>query len=336
MKKLNEEDIKRKKTINDFIKQRTSIDKDISRKELQEVSVIIKQLNNYIDGSLELSKNDIRLKITRLISRFTINLIYTLDSNIAFRRARKFDKEKSCTAYCFDTLQELSYIPKDKKELVPLGRFNKKEKAIYYASLHYEAIKEEFFHPALSEINAQTLDYINILDSIPMKRLNVVYIGVFDYFIRKQKRPKWIDEFYYDILKLFYNACRNKDNLDLFQSYILSNAFFADIIRRNGSERLYDVTSTVSSVLFENEQTEALVYESVKVIYAPQIAIKTDIVDKHIKHKHAMSLKITNDLGYGIYDIEKVNECTINNNSCILQWTKKLKRRLVPLSERDK
>lgn len=313
--KLDASDLERKQIIEKYIEDRTSLDKDKSQEELNEVSVIIKQLNSFIDGNLELSANGIEIKIQRLISHFTLNLIYELDSDIAFRRARKFEEKNSKTSHCFDELQELSYIPENKKKIIPLGRFNKKEESIFYASIHYkEDDEEQLFHTALSEVNANKLDYINLLDSIPTKRLNVVYIGVFDYFMRNTKIPKWIDEYYYMAFKLFKKKCIEKDNIYIFESYILSNAFFADITQRDGSDRLYRVTSIISSILLLNENTEALVYESVKIKNSPVIAIKTNIVDSYIEHKESYCYYIKENLGYGIYGAIKINECQIIDN----------------------
>ena len=145
MEQLDKEDLKRKGIIEEYINNRTNIIIEKSIEELKEVSIIIKQLNNFIDGKLELSSNSIKIKIQRLIEHFTINLIYELDSNIAFRRARKFEEKTSITPYCFNELQDLSFIPDIKKSIIPLGRFNKKEESIYYASIHFEEEKEIFF-----------------------------------------------------------------------------------------------------------------------------------------------------------------------------------------------
>ena len=120
---------------------------------------------------------------------------------------------------------------------------------------------------------------------------------------------------------LFKKKCIEKNNIHLFKSYILSNSFFADIIKRDGSERLYKVTSTISSILLENIITEAIVYESVKVKDTPVIAIKPNVINNHIKHKNAYSYKVKEDLGYGIYSIDKINECEIVNEE--LKWEKK-------------
>ena len=68
MKKLNQEDLKRKKAIEDFLEERTSINSEKSLEELIEASSIIKQLNDFIDSKLELSSKEIESKIKRLIA----------------------------------------------------------------------------------------------------------------------------------------------------------------------------------------------------------------------------------------------------------------------------
>jgi len=322
VEKLNEEDLKRKKNIEEHIEKITSLNKNESLIKLNEASIIIKQLNDFIDGNLELTTRGIEIRIQKLINDFTVNLEYELDSTIAFRRARKFEKSVSNVPYCFDDLQELSYIDDSNKEKIPLGRFNKKEESRFYASIHYtEHDEEQFFHSALSEVNANKLDYINILDSIPKKRLSVVYIGVFDYFIRNIELPKWIDKNYRLAYKLFRNKCIEKDNLYIFESYILSNSFFADIIRRDGSEKLYQVTSVISAILLKNNNIEALVYESVKIKNSPVIAIKTNVVDDSIEHKESYCYYIQENFGYGIYRASEINKCQITDNT--LRWENK-------------
>ena len=322
MKKLSKEDMERELSIKKFIKMRTSISIEKSIDELREVSTIIRELNGFIEGSLTLDDDEIKVKIKRLTSRFTISLILDLDSEISFRRARKFEKESN-TPYCFDNLQDLSYIPDEKKHIVPLGRFNKKEEPMFYTTVHLKNTKEQFFKTAISEINGTNLDYINILDSIPTKRLNTIYVGIFDYFVRNKKFPKLIEEhenMFSDIFYEFKNKCIEKNLLQLFESYILCSSFFSDIIKRKKSDNLYQVTSTLSSVLLENQNVDAIVYESVEVTDEPSMVIKPNIVDHHIEHKNAYCFKVTNDLGYGIYYLDEVNSCEIVENN--LTWEK--------------
>ena len=319
MQKLNQEDLKRKKEIDDYLENRTSINIEESLEELIEVSSLIKQLNGFIDNKLELSSKEIENKIKRLISHFTINLVYKLDSKIALRRARKFTTEKTSIPFCFDNLEDMLYVPESKKSIIPLGRFNKKEESIYYASIFFKEDENEecFFETAISEINGIELDYINILDSIPTKHLEVVYIGVFDQLARDKQLPKWIDKYYYETYLQFKEKCLEKDNRYLFESYLLSNAFFADITQRNGCDRLYEVTSIISSILLAYDNVDAIVYESVKVKNSPAIAIKPKIVDSCLVHKEVCSIRINENLGYGIYYIKSINKGIIDNHNLI-------------------
>lgn len=71
---------------------------------------------------------------------------------------------------------------------------------------------------------------------------------------------------------------------------ILYSSFFSDIIKGKGSEKLYQVTDE------------------------PSIVIKTDIVDTYITHKNEYCFKVKKNLGYGIYDVETINECEIVGN----------------------
>lgn len=321
MKKLNQEDLKRKKAIEDFLEERTSINSEKSLEELIEASSIIKQLNDFIDSKLELSSKEIESKIKRLISHFTITLIYEFNSEIALRRARKFTTEETSIPFCFDNLEDMLYVPESKKSIIPLGRFNKKEESIYYASIFFKEDENEeyFFEIAISEINGLKFDYINILDSKPTKCLNVVYIGVFDQLARNKQLPKWIDEHYYETYQLFKEKCLKKDNRYLFESYLLSNAFFADIIQREGHERLYKVTSIISSLLMSDNNVDAIIYESVKVKNSPNIAIKPKVVDNYLVHSEVFSIKINEDLGYGLYYVKSIKKGEICNNK-ILTW----------------
>ena len=319
MQELNQRNSKRKKDIDDCIEKRTSIDIEKSLEELIEVSLIIKQLNDFLDSKLELSSKEIENKVQRLISHFTINLAYELDSEIALRRARKFTTEETSIPFCFDNLKDMLYVPESKKSIIEVGRFNKKEESIYYASIFLKENENEeyFFETTISEIDGIELDYINILDSKPTKCLNVVYIGVFDQLARNKQLPKWIDKYYYKTYLQFKKKCLEKGNRCLFESYLLSNAFFADITQRNGSDRLYEVTSIISSILLADDNVDAIVYESVKVKNSPNIAIKPKVVDNSVEHKEVCSIRINENLGYGIYYTEIINKGIIDNHNLI-------------------
>jgi len=79
----SQQDLKRKKTIDEYITSRTSISEEQAKTELIEVSEITKQLKNYIEGIIDLSQNSIYLQIERLLTHFNFNLGFSFESNIA-------------------------------------------------------------------------------------------------------------------------------------------------------------------------------------------------------------------------------------------------------------
>ena len=300
--------------------EKTKITEEKSILDLRELSTMIKQLNCYIDGALDLSLEKIDSIISYFIKNFTIILIFELKENIIIQRSRRFQEKTSTIAYCFNELSELLYVPKNKKENIGLGRLNKVEEAIYYASIETDAT--DIDNISLSEINALEAEYINILSSTVKKSLNVMHIGAFDLLVRNQPLPGWVDSFYKTAFDMLRDNCKKKKLKYYFDSYIICNAFLADVLKRKGSDRLYDVTSAIAKRLLDDENTDAIVYESVQVKDAPVIAIKTDIVDDHIEHNQVTCFKITESLGYGLYYADKINEASIINNENKLVWEK--------------
>ncbi len=314
MKQSNKE---RLKTIKDHINKRTSEPIETSISGLKEISVNIKQLNSYIDSNLELSSKKIYHILTNLYSNFSLGLIYELNENIVLRRARKFEEKESKINYCFTCLKDLLSVPDDKKYIIKTGRLNQAKKPIYYASISDKNFN--FYDTALSEVDAMETDYINILDSVTTKSLNAVYIGSFNFIARGQKLPEWVHKYHKEAYKLFKDKCRENNNNYLFESYILCSSFFSDILRRKGHDRLYDVTSTLASIIFEKNNIDAIVYESVQVEGAPVIAIKPNAVKEKVKHQDIFSFRVDTYLGYGLYYGKKVNIGSVKNGQ--LKWT---------------
>ena len=165
-------------------------------------------------------------------------------------------------------------------------------------------------------------EYINILSSTVKKSLKVMHIGAFDLLVRNQSLPGWVDSFYKTAFDMFRDVCIEKNLEYLYDSYIICNAFLADILKRKGSDRLYNVSSAIAKRLLDDENTDAIVYESVQVKDSPVIAIKTDIVDSHIEHNQITCFKIENSLGYGLYYGETISKALIKNNENKLVWEK--------------
>lgn len=316
MQNLNNEE--RLKDYKIHFDRKTMITEEKSILDLQELSTMIKQLNCYIDGTIDLSLKKINFMISHFITNFTIILIYELKENIIIQRSRKFQEKNSKIPYCFDKLKKLLYVPKERQENIPLGRLNQVEQAIYYASIETDATPIN--NISLSEIDALETEYINIMSSTVKKSLNVIHIGAFDLLVRNQSLPGWVDSFYKTAFDILRDNCENKKLEYLFDSYIICNAFLADVLKRKGSDRLYDVTSSIAKRLLDDENTDAIIYESVQVKDAPVIAIKTHIIDNHIEHNQVTCFKIRKNLGYGLYYGDEVNKASIINDKLV--WEK--------------
>ncbi len=295
-----------------ILTKRTSEDIEVSENNLLKLSICIQQLNSYIDNDIGLSSNAIYNKLKWMFSDFSFNFIYKLNEKTVLRRARKFE-EKNSSSYCFKNTQELSYIQDSAK--ATMGRLNKVQQSMYYgviSDLHFNQ-----FDTALSEINADEFDYINILDSETIKPLTTLYIGAFDLFIKNKEVPTWIHSYSHDIYKVFQDKCHEHHNNALLNSYILCSAFFADILSRKKHGNLYEVTSILSSIIFEAKEVDSIIYESVQVKSAPSIAIRPEAVDKKIKHTDAISFHVTSNLGYGIYYGKEINKGVVTHCGCI-------------------
>ena len=314
MRKNRENHISNRKYIKDLVLSKT---REESKEELIEASICIEQLNNFIDDKIELSEKKVYLLLKYLYENHSLHLIYELDKDKWLRRARKYEeKDTQVPKYCFTKTNELSIIPDDKKDIVGIGRLNKEKQPIYYGCFSDKNFNN--YEVALSEVNAIDLDYINYLDSITIEYLNVIRIGAFDLYMRGQKLPHWIDCYNSRIFKLFKKYCERKNKKYLLESHQLCSAFFADILSRKNHKNLYKVTSILANIIFENEQVDAIIYESVQVKGAPVIAIRPKALAEKVQHKEVASLRIEANLGYGIYYSVTINKGTVDE--AILNW----------------
>jgi len=314
MRENRENHIKNRQYIEELVLLKTP---EKCQEELIEASMYIEQLNDFIEDKIQLSENKIYLLLKYLYENHSLHLKYQLDKDKWLRRARKYAKEDiRVPKYCFTQTDELSVIPDDEKDIVPLGRLNKEKQPIYYCCFSDKDFNN--YDVVLSEVNAIDLDYVNYLDSITTGYLEVMHIGSLNLFMRGQKLPHWIDRYNLKIFKLFKKSCETNNKRYLLESHQLCSAFFADILSRKDHRNLYKVTSTLANIIFENEQVDAIIYESVQVKGAPVIAIKPKALAEKVKHEKVASLRVEANLGYGIYYTDAINRGTVDGN--ILNW----------------
>jgi len=278
------------------------------------VSIITKQLNDYIDGIINLNKERIASLLDHLVGYYTITLDIPLDNGLKILRAVKFNNLEKKP--CFSELSRLSYIPQNSNITPFIGRLNKYGKSIFYGCLYFN---DNFggYNVAFSEVNALKNEKINILKSETSAEIKVNYIGIYDY-IKRESKPYFLSEEMYSYFKAVYEYEEKMFDKYVFAAFQLCDAFFSDILKRKESDRLYIVTSILASHFLEGDRVDGLIYTSVKAEGAPVIAINPLSVDSKISHKKAVSFEIQENYGYAMYKANPLYQGVVNGK--IINW----------------
>ena len=279
------------------------------------VSTIINQLNDYIEDRINLSEERISFLLDHLVGYYTITLDIPLDKGLKILRAVKFNnlEEKPC----FGQVSRLSYIPIKSNITPSIGRLNKYGKSMFYGCVYFD---NNFggYNVAFSEVNALKNEKINILKSETSAEIKVNYVGIYDH-IKRETKPYFLSEETYAYFKAVYEYEESEFNEYVFVAFQLCDAFFADILRRKESDRLYIVTSMLASHFLEGDRADGLIYTSVKAEGSPVIAIKPSSVDSKISHKKAISFEIQVNYGYAMYKANTLYQGVVNGK--VINWS---------------
>jgi hypothetical protein len=278
------------------------------------VSIIIKQLNDYIDGRISLSEERISYLLDHLVGHYTITLDIPLDYGLKILRAVKFNNIEKKP--CFSKVSRLSYIPQNSKIIPPIGRLNKYGKSIFYGCVYFN---DNFggYNVAFSEVDALKNERINILKSETTAEIKVNYVGIYDY-IKQESKPYFMSEEVYSYFKSIYEYEEQIFDKYVFAAFQLCDAFFSDILSRKESDRLYIVTSILASHFLEGDRVDGLIYTSVKSEGTPVIAIKPSSIDSKVSHKEALSFEIQESYGYAMYKANPLFQGVVNGE--VINW----------------
>ncbi|MGI2172998.1 hypothetical protein [Shewanella ulleungensis] len=278
------------------------------------VSTIIKQLNGYIEGTINLSEERVSFLLDHLVGYYTITLDLPLDKGLKILRAVKFNNLEGKP--CFAEVSRLSYIPKKSNITPSIGRLNKCGESIFYGCVYFD---DNFggYNVAFSEVGALKNEKINILKSETSAEIKVNYVGIYDY-IKRESKPYFVSEQVYSYFKSVYEYEEQMFDKYVFAAFQLCDAFFSDILRREESERLYIVTSILASHFLEGDRVDGLIYSSVKAEGYPVIAIKPASVDSKVSHKKAFSFEIQENYGYAIFRANSLYQGVVNGE--IINW----------------
>lgn len=276
-------------------------------------STYIRQLTAHITGSCTLTNYEIEAKVGFLAGYVTITLDHPL-MELEFLRARV------CEGQSFTNINDLSYIQKTSCTFPKAGRLNLNGQALYYASL---AVKQDdtALRVVLSEAQAKELDHLNVLRSqqVTGSDLNLRIIGIWDQ-VRRSERPYYLNQDTFDYYSEAHEYMANQFSKELFLAYELTDRFFADLLSKEGNERLYQVTSALSNV-FLSGNSDGVLYSSVKAKGEPVVALTPLAVDAKLEHQFATEVLIEKSFGYEFFQFKTLAKTSnIDEVSGKLEW----------------
>lgn len=256
-----------------------------------EAFFIISKLNAFLDNKLELKDEEISF----LIDKLTVFTVYSeIPISVGSNISRAVNYELLLGEPYFKNLSRISYIPKEKAHIAKIGRMNISKTPMYYGSLYSN---NNSLGTVLSEIKAKKGKKYNFLISEVKEDLHVVPIGVFDYFRRGIEHPFKLNNEFNEM----YTYVKSNTKVDGMIAMQLCDAFLTDVLKREGNDRLYRVTSKISEDCLSFTKADGIIYPSVEFVDYPNIVLKPDVVDSKISHKIAYAVYVEESFGYGIY-----------------------------------
>ncbi|GAA6184485.1 hypothetical protein [Aliiglaciecola sp. NS0011-25] len=276
-------------------------------------SVYTRQLNDHINGIHELSNHEIAEKLDCLVRYFTITLDFPLQDMELLR-------VRLCEGKNFNNVDELSYIKQTNDTFPKAGRMNLSGQSLFYASV---AVRQDdtALRVVLSEARAKQLDRLNVVRShqISGSDLNVRLIGLWDQ-VRRNEKPYYLKNDTFDYCKKVREYMVQKFDPKLLLAFDLTDRFFADILSRAGSERLYEVTSVLSSIFIDGK-VDGVLYSSVQAKGEAVVALKPQAVDDKLEHQFVTDVLVEKSFGYEFYQFKTLAKTSdIDKMSGKLKW----------------
>ncbi len=278
------------KKITDLIDSKA---KDINKnphKYHKDFSKRIKKLEDYINGYIKLDDIVIENILVNLLQA-TVFLDIPLPKGTNIVRARKYDLDPE--KLCFESVNDLSYIPQEKKVIIPVGRMNREKESMFYGCLSKD---DNNIGTVFSEIDSNVNDTVCVLESAIKTDLFVRPIGIFSYYSSATNVPWEIHPSFKEMYHYFQKVF-SKKSMEVVNK---CDTFFATILKKEKSDRLYNVTSKLASICMEGS-ADGIIYPSVRGDNAPNLVIKPDSIDTKVIHKEVRSFLITENLGDALY-----------------------------------
>jgi hypothetical protein len=292
---------------------------DCPEHQLQRVFSIVRRLEEHLQG-IELQPGQLKHLVDELLFYTLVEAVpIPLSGNMKFTRAVRYE-EGSGIGY--ERVSRLSYISPNSGVRRRAGRMNKEGESVYYAS---KDIGPNSMGAVLSEMQARPGEIFNVLFSEtvhPQEQaeqsddvLRITPVGVFDYYRRGLPDPFGLHQEYRSSYEYLVAKTRPAGMLAM----QLADAFLSYILKREGTERLYSVTSLISTQFSSYPTIDGMLYLSTQFDGCPNVALKTTTVDRKLKHLRAESIRVLERYGFGIFTTEIIGIGHIDGGNVIWQ-----------------
>ena len=286
---------------------------------LRDVHEITTQLTSHINGQRSLSTKGICSLVDRLTG-FTMLVPVPIPLHLGTVLSRAVKYVEDDGGFAYDSVSRLSYIPAGATVVPQQGRLNKSGESMFYCCLNADANSAGTI---LSEVRAEKGQIFNMLQCRTKfetlehgSTLNVVPLGISDYFRRGVPTPFLLHEVFREI----YELLRSNLHPVAMLAMQLCDAFLTHSLSSAGSPGLFDVTSAISAECLQPNELDGILYPSTTFEGFANLVLKPNSVDRKIRYESAISVRVEEKFGYGIYQIEHLDHGVVHADK--VHWTR--------------
>jgi len=261
---------------------------------------------NYLDDiakKILASKDPIFIETNlRYVLQFYSVLNYEMAYERSYLRARK-----CLTPSGYNNVSELGCPP---NELVQAGRLNEPNEPILYVSTSQFSI--------LEEINCEEGDYVHVIayEHKPSTKIRCAILG------EATQVSRWGRALSSEHLGIELNRIMNGMTFDVGRSFVYTDAFLSSIMKDvSASQNNYIHSRLLAKLLLEkHDGLDGIIYPSVALESAMNIAIKPQSAEKLFKIGANFVLKVNKKYQFGIYDFEVLRNAKGQYNDGSIIW----------------
>lgn len=292
---------------------------DKPSQQLETVARIVSALQAHWQEETILAPEDVKSLVGQLTCyTLQIPIPIPLNENRVITRAIRVEQKVDVG---YSNVSRLSYIPLGGSIVPAIGRLNRTGQSMFYACLGTDA---NSIGAILSEARARTGETFNILftETVPVQQksnspdndLQVTPIGVFDYIRRGVPHPFRLHDDYVNI----YNALKAAICVEGMLAMQLADAFFMEALKHKETGQLYSITSEIAAEYLSSDVVDGLIYPSTQFDGFPNVAIKPSSVDRKLRHHSAVSIKVLESYGFGIFKTQTIGQGDIQGD--LIRW----------------